>query len=85
MTDCIGTIPTLRPLESATVWLFRGLLRAARAGDRLTSAVLLELVEWRWRSSQREILRALDERMLKDVGLSRADIDRELQKPVWYR
>ena len=85
MTDCIDTIPSLRPLESATVWLFRGLLRAARAGDRLTGAVLVELIEWRWRSSQREILRSLDDRMLKDVGLSRADLDRELEKPFWNR
>ena len=67
------------------MWLFRGLLRAARAGDRLTSAVLHELIEWRWRSSQRHILRSLDDRMLKDVGLSRADIDRELEKPFWNR
>jgi len=84
MTDCIDTIP-VRPLESTTVWLFRGLLRVARAGDRMTSAVLLALIEWRWRVSQREILRSLDDRMLKDVGLSRADLDCELQKSFWQR
>ena len=83
MTDCIDTFAGIRPLESVTVWLFRGLLKAARVGDRMAGAVLVGLIEWRWRASQRDILRSLDDRMLKDVGLSRADLEHELRKPFW--
>ena len=35
--------------------------------------------------AERHIMRSLDERMLRDVGLSRADIERELLKPFWER
>ncbi|HEX9462577.1 MAG TPA: DUF1127 domain-containing protein [Alphaproteobacteria bacterium] len=55
----------------------------ARAGDQLTTAAVARLLDWRWRATQRDVLRTLDDRMLKDVGLSRADLERELQKPFW--
>ena len=35
------------------------------------------------RRQQRFDLAALDERGLKDVGLSRADVAREIDKPFW--
>lgn len=38
---------------------------------------------WHARAHQRWQLRTLDERMLKDVGLSRADVDAEATKPFW--
>lgn len=28
-------------------------------------------------------LKALDDRMLRDVGLTRADVDAELRRPLW--
>jgi uncharacterized protein YjiS (DUF1127 family) len=34
---------------------------------------------------EREVLRSLDDRMLRDVGISRADVERELNKPFWQR
>ena len=34
------------------------------------------------RYGQRKYLRPLDERMLKDIGLSRADVDREYGRPL---
>ena len=41
------------------------------------------LAAWQERASQRYRLRAFDERMLKDVGLSRADVEMEASKPFW--
>src|SRR5262245_20037225 len=40
---------------------------------------------WRWHelASQRRALLALDERMLKDIGISRAEAEREASRPFW--
>ena len=40
---------------------------------------------WRERTHQRRRLASLDERLLKDIGLTRADIDDEdeVRKPFW--
>lgn len=41
------------------------------------------LLTWRDRVSQRQALRRLDDRMLRDIGASRADVERECRKPFW--
>ncbi|MCH2395366.1 DUF1127 domain-containing protein [Oceanibaculum sp.] len=41
------------------------------------------LVAWQERATQRHHLAGLDERGLKDVALSRADIAPEIAKPFW--
>lgn len=38
---------------------------------------------WRERARQRRDLLALDERMLRDIGISRADADRIGHTPFW--
>jgi uncharacterized protein YjiS (DUF1127 family) len=50
------------------------------AQSRLSPAVL-----WAWyrRYNQRQELRSLDDRMLADIGVSRAEADREARKPFW--
>ena len=35
------------------------------------------------RTRQRQALRALDDRLLKDIGVSRAEAEREANKPFW--
>jgi len=47
-------------------------------GDALTLAY-----SWRERSRQRRTLHRLDDRMLRDIGLSRADVEYEASKPFW--
>jgi uncharacterized protein YjiS (DUF1127 family) len=42
--------------------------------------MLLQLHE---RVRQRQALMALDDRLLKDIGVSRADAEREANKPFW--
>jgi uncharacterized protein YjiS (DUF1127 family) len=39
--------------------------------------------EWRDRVRQRKMLARLDDRLLSDIGLSRSDVEREVQKPFW--
>jgi uncharacterized protein YjiS (DUF1127 family) len=39
--------------------------------------------EWNERSRQRHRLLELDDRLLRDIGLTRADVKREIDKPFW--
>lgn len=38
---------------------------------------------WRRRWADRLALQALDDRMLSDIGISRADVEIEARKPFW--
>ena len=38
---------------------------------------------WARRRRQRLRLKDLDDRILKDIGVSRAEADREMRKPFW--
>lgn len=49
------------------------------AGHHLVATVR----EWRRRVRERGELAALDERMLKDIGLTRADAEYLSNKPFW--
>jgi len=67
------------------------------AGDRRLAAAhradpldlvgdLVELVlVWLQRSRERLQLGSFGDHMLKDLGVSRADVDREVSKPFWRR
>ena len=46
-------------------------------------AVLDRMVLWQARRTQRQVLAGLDGRLLKDMGLSHADVARETGKPFW--
>jgi uncharacterized protein YjiS (DUF1127 family) len=43
------------------------------------------LAEWQERKRQRDHLQRLDDRLLKDIALTRADIEREIRKHFWRR
>ena len=46
--------------------------------------LLLDLLStWLQRARDRRALHGLDDGMLKDIGLTRADIDLEAHKPFW--
>lgn len=41
------------------------------------------IAEWQERKTQRRQLLSLDDRALRDIGISRADAEREYRKPFW--
>ena len=47
------------------------------------SRVVLLLLYWQDLARQRRALAALDDHMLKDIGLSRADARQEADRPFW--
>ena len=46
-------------------------------------SLLRRVLSWSARARQRRALMALDDWMLKDIGLSRTDIEHEAMKPFW--
>jgi uncharacterized protein YjiS (DUF1127 family) len=44
---------------------------------------LLVLLRWQELARQRRALAAMDDRMLKDIGLTRVDARREAGRPFW--
>lgn len=58
----------------------QSVLRSIDAG--LLAAADLTL-GWHRRISDRHALRTMDDRLLKDIGLSNADVEREAAKPFW--
>ena len=50
---------------------------------RFPTSPLTRFFDWRERARGRRVLRELDDRILRDVGLSRADVDHECVKHFW--
>lgn len=44
---------------------------------------LVTLVFWQERARERRRLASLDDFMLRDIGLSRSQIEQEISKPFW--
>lgn len=63
---------SLRALERPVALIGKGLGQVVRL-----------LFLWQTRSAQRLHLAALDDRLLRDMGLTRADILLECDKPFW--
>ena len=55
----------------------------ARLGRRLAMAGAAVLTAWRERAQSRRLLATLDERLRRDIGLSRYDVLQETSKPFW--
>jgi uncharacterized protein YjiS (DUF1127 family) len=54
------------------------------AAPRASAATLVEgVLAWLERVRQRRHLGELSDHMLKDIGLSRADVESEIAKPFW--
>ena len=67
-------------LEVARIALPTPSQTAARNALR---GLLHTVCAWRARARQRYALSMLDDHLLRDIGLTRADVDRETMKPFW--
>ena len=71
-------------VTSGTLSSSRPVARSAErvAGDRLVQAYE-QVLSWLERVHQRRHLAQLSDHMLKDIGLTRVDVEAELSKPFW--
>jgi uncharacterized protein YjiS (DUF1127 family) len=64
----------------------RSLGALKQAGTRTSAwlaGVVTAMLDWQRRAHERHALMSLDQRMLRDIGVSFADADREARKPFW--
>jgi uncharacterized protein YjiS (DUF1127 family) len=59
------------------------LVAALRGIDRALLAVFATVWEWQVRASERTRFGRLDDAALADMGLTRADVERETARPFW--
>ena len=65
------------------VGLAEAWIEAGRAVKNALAASLLALLIWQERARQRARLSDLDDRVLKDMGMTRSDAIRESDKAPW--
>jgi uncharacterized protein YjiS (DUF1127 family) len=61
----------------------RGFVRQARSWSRAVGRAIDLLLIWQQRSRDRRQLESLSDHMLRDIGLTRADVYAEASKPFW--
>ncbi|WP_207886424.1 DUF1127 domain-containing protein [Pseudomonas sp. 30_B] len=49
----------------------------------LWKRALQRLLQWQELARQRRVLASMSDEALKDIGLSRADIQEEIERPFW--
>jgi len=72
-----------RPQSSASVTKASVLRNIAGVAARALWGMLDIVLTWQENARQRHALLALDDSMLKDIGISRAQADHEGSKPFW--
>ena len=73
------------PIEQAIVETRSALIAAVRNVDRFLLAVVRTLFKWQERARQRKQLAEMGDHLRADMGLSRADVWREAEKPFWTK
>lgn len=55
----------------------------ARAGRSVLTRLVSLIRQWRERARQRRALLALDDRLLRDIGVGRAEAEEEARRAFW--
>ena len=61
----------------------RGFVRQASSWSRAVSRAIDLLLIWQQRARDRRQLESLSDHVLRDIGLTRADVYAEASKPFW--
>ena len=81
--NCIDTIENSRsfhaPALSWGVWLDDGRRLVAKEANKIATILLT----WQRRMAARYVMIEMEERILRDIGITREDVLREAQKPFW--
>ena len=75
------TFDLLLPPQPYARW--RPIRGSARHPVPRTAAAMRLIARWIERLRQREALAGLDDRMLRDIGITRVEAARECEKPFW--
>ena len=71
-------------IQARTAWAAgRGFVRQTRAWSRAIGRAIDLLLIWQQRARDRRQLESLSDHMLRDIGLTRADVYAEASKPFW--
>lgn len=70
-------------VDRTAIWSAAAVRRAAGWALWVFDAVPETLIEWQRRHQDRQALASLDDRLLRDVGISPAEAAREAAKPFW--
>jgi uncharacterized protein YjiS (DUF1127 family) len=79
VTIMSNRIDTIYGFSAAEAWA----LALVRKIDRAVTAMLNAIYDSRRRVAARHLLASLDDRMLKDLGLNRCDVEHEIRKRFW--
>lgn len=73
------------PMPAVSTATFGAPIRKATLADvgGLVRRALSVLATWHARSRERDMLAVMDARQLSDMGITRADIVHEVEKPFW--
>jgi len=78
-------LPRTGALPAAVPGALAAGARSARGLGTALVRLVDTLLDWQDRARERRHLSGLDDRLLRDIGLSRADVDHEVAKPFWTR
>lgn len=84
-TSTIGRPYEIGPVERAGSTIGRVIDRVVAVSAKGAAGLVLMLLTWQRDMRERAHLATLPNEILKDVGLTRADVYAELRKPVWLR
>lgn len=83
MTSTTLSMTRNRAMTKSTSTLKTGTVNVGAMPAALLGLVAALIATWRSRHQDRLILQRLDDHMLADIGLSRADAETEIDKPFW--
>lgn len=77
-------IVSIETKQSSSSRLTGFLVAATLVLRDIAVVALAATYDWQARQRERRQLASLDDAVLKDLGLTRVDVEREIRKPFWH-